>query len=498
MIRLLDKLPLRILSALLIYSASCAANAAVIQAEDYDEFYDTTPGNSGDAYRADDVDIEGTADEGGGHNVGWIEASEWLAFNSITFPTTGTYTISLRVASADGGGSASVDLNAGSIVLGSVDIDNTGGWQNWKTVSFDVFVNAGTYNLGVYAQTGGWNLNWIDVSAHNSGEAIASVYQHCDYNGWTASLGEGRYDLGALQNLGFVNDDASSIQVADGYEAVLYADDNFSGGSVSVTGNDNCLVNEGVNDRVSSIVVRPAGNSGHGDAAWSDEFDTINLNNWSFEVGGGGWGNNELQYYTNGNNAYVEYDESAGSNVLVIEARRESGNDCWYGACQYTSTRLISRDKKAFGYGRVEARIKLTQTQGGWPAFWMLGSQNRWPASGEIDIMEHVNNEGAIYGTMHWEDNTGTLASYGGSTSADATAWHTYAIERDANEIRWYLDGNLYHVADISGGVNGTNELHNDFYLLLNFAVGGDWPGSPDGTSSFPQRMYVDYVRYYQ
>src|SRR5699024_2598240 len=141
--------------------------------------------------------------------------------------------------------------------------------------------------------------------------------------------------------------------------------------------------------------------------------------------------------------------------------------------------------------GRIEARIKTTQTQGGWPAFWMLGSNISsvpWPGCGEIDIMEHVNNDPKIHGTIHWKAN-GQHASYGGTATVNVSGWHVYAVERDANEIRWYVDGNLYNVANIAGGINGTSELHNQFFLLLNFAVGGQWPGSPDASSTFPQKM---------
>jgi hypothetical protein len=499
-------IPSQAIAACALAVLSFGAQATVYQAEDYNAFYDTTPGNTGGAYRSDDVDIEATTDSGGGYNVGWIDATEWLTYDNVNFPTTGSYTIRLRVASPNSGTSASIDLNGGSILLGTVNIPNTGGWQNWQTVSIETTVNAGTYSLGVYAPTGGWNFNWIEVISNDGGGgggSLATVYQHCSYTGWAAALGEGSYSLAELQALGFINDDASSLQVAAGYEAVLYEHDNFQGASIVKTGNDDCLNNEGFNDYVSSIVIRAegGGGGGGGGATWSDEFDSINLSNWTFETGGGGWGNNELQYYTNGNNASIQFDSGAGSNVLLIEARREGGYSCWYGACQYTSTRMISRGKREFGYGRVEARIKMTQTQGGWPAFWMLGANIGtvgWPACGEIDIMEHVNNEAQTHGTIHWQDHNGQYAQYGGSVGNNVTGWHVYAVERDANEIRWYLDGNLYHVADISGGVNGTEEFHNNHFLLLNFAVGGNWPGSPDGSSTFPQRMYVDYVRYYQ
>lgn len=494
-------LSLKVLTAATLLVTSIASQAITIQAENYSEFFDTTPGNSGGAHRSDNVDIEGTSDTGGGYNVGWIESTEWLTYNNINFPTSGSYKIKLRVASETGGGNASIDLNSGAIVLGSKNIPNTGGWQNWRTVSFDVSVNAGSYKLGMYAASGGFNLNWIKVEKNGGGggNAIASIFQHCNFTGWKAGLGEGRYNLGALQGLGFKNDDASSIRVASGYEAVLFKHDNFTGGSIVKKGNDGCLNNEGFNDQVSSVIIRRSG-GGNGGATWSDEFNSINTSNWTFETGGGGWGNSELQFYTNGKNAFIKYDESAGSNVLVIEARREGGHNCWYGACQYTSSRMKTAGKREFGYGRVEARIKMTQTQGGWPAFWMLGNNIGtvgWPACGEIDIMEHVNREGKTHGTIHWQDHTGNYAQFTKSVNANATGWHVYAIERDANEIRWYIDNNLYHRASIAGNVNGTHEFHRKFFLILNYAVGGNWPGSPDGSSSFPQRMLVDYVRYY-
>jgi hypothetical protein len=136
--------------------------AVVFEAENYDSFFDLSPGNNGGAFRQDDVDIEPTADEGGGFNVGWIEANEWLLFHQLVIPATGTYQINLRVASFDGA-SAAVDLNSGTIPLGQFPIPATAGWQNWTTVSRIVEINQGTYDLGVFAVTGDWNINFIEV-----------------------------------------------------------------------------------------------------------------------------------------------------------------------------------------------------------------------------------------------------------------------------------------------------------------------------------------------
>ncbi len=406
----------QLLKAALFACASIAsvAHAVVYQAENYNAFSDTTPGNSGGAFRGDAVDIEATTDSGGGYNVGWIVQGEWLAFNGLNIPTTGSYTVRLRVASPNGA-TASVDLNAGSIQLGNFAIPATGGWQNWTTVSRTVNLNAGTYNLGVFAQTSDWNFNWIEIIPNTTNPGRTLV--------------------------------------------------------------------------------------------WSDEFNSINTANWTFETGGGGWGNNELQYYTNGQNAFIQNDAQAGGNVLVIEARKNNPSNygCWYGTCTYTSTRMVSRDKKTFKYGRIEARLKLPQTQGIWPAFWMLGSNLGsvgWPQSGEIDIMEHVGFEPTTtHGALHgpgYSGNTPIMGTHNLGEYVDVN-YHVYAVEWDTNGIRWFRDNiQFYSVTRAQVQNYGTWVFDQPFFLLLNVAVGGSWPGSPDAGSVFPQRMYVDYVRVYQ
>ncbi len=225
---------------------------------------------------------------------------------------------------------------------------------------------------------------------------------------------------------------------------------------------------------------------------WSDEFDgsSVNLNNWTFETGGHGWGNNELQYYTNGLNATVS------GGILTITARREN-----YENRQYTSTRMITRGKREFRYGRIEARIQIPTGKGLWPAFWTLGANFGsvgWPRCGEIDIMEHVNTETRTHGYIHWDAGSGH-ASYGGTANvSNPTAWHVYAIEWDASGIRWSVDGVTFVEANILNNINGTEEFHLPHFMLLNLAVGGDWPGSPDASTVFPAYYRVDYVRVYQ
>jgi len=224
---------------------------------------------------------------------------------------------------------------------------------------------------------------------------------------------------------------------------------------------------------------------------WSDEFSSGIGADWVFEEGTGssGWGNNELQYYRQ-NNASVVNGE------LVITARRESFN-----GSDYTSARLKTQNRKSFQYGKIEARIAVPSASGLWPAFWMLGNSfasEGWPQCGEIDIMEHVNDEQNIHGTIHWQDHNDEYANYGGSQNLDPTQFHVYSIEWDASLIKWFVDGNQYHEASIANGVNGTDEFQGEFFLLLNMAVGGEWPGFDINEGALPAQMRVDYVRVYQ
>lgn len=238
---------------------------------------------------------------------------------------------------------------------------------------------------------------------------------------------------------------------------------------------------------------------------WADEFDGAQLNPeiWFFEEGDGsqygipGWGNNEQQYYVP-DNAWLD-----GEN-LVIEARAER-----VGAFGYTSARINTRDRFAFRYGRIEARMRLPGGQGLWPAFWLLPQDNAygtWAASGEIDVMEAVNLGGTggnfIYGTIHYGGEAPANTSSGERTVApmDAAAeFHTYALEWDESEMRWYIDGVLYAVRNSwsSTAADFPAPFDQPFYILFNVAVGGNWPGPPNADTVFPVTMEVDYVRVY-
>ena len=231
--------------------------------------------------------------------------------------------------------------------------------------------------------------------------------------------------------------------------------------------------------------------------AWSDEFTAnyINSNNWSYDTGGSGWGNNELEYYTNSNkNAYTT------GGYLVIEARKET-----MGTNNYTSARMISKDKKTFTYGRIDFRAKLPKGQGVWPALWMLGNNigtTPWPACGEIDIMELLGHEPQkTYGTVHWGAAGGASTHIGGNYSLSSLTFndkfHLFSLKWEADKLSFLIDDVVYFTANKSQ-VNGDYPFDKPFFFIMNLAVGGNWPGNPDATTVFPQRMIVDYVRVFQ
>ncbi len=230
---------------------------------------------------------------------------------------------------------------------------------------------------------------------------------------------------------------------------------------------------------------------------WSDEFDAIQLDktSWTYETGASGWGNNELQYYSNSSkNSFL----SEGN--LIIEARKETGS-----TNSYTSARIISKDKKTFTYGRIDIRAKLPKGQGVWPALWMLGnniSQLNWPACGEIDIMELLGHEPKkTYGTIHWGPagggSTHIGANYTLGTGDFSTSFHVFSLLWETDKLSFYVDDILFFSAT-KAQVNGDYPFDKPFFFIMNIAVGGNWPGNPDATAVFPQRMIVDFVRVFQ
>jgi beta-glucanase (GH16 family) len=234
---------------------------------------------------------------------------------------------------------------------------------------------------------------------------------------------------------------------------------------------------------------------------WQDEFDgpAIDANRWEFEVNARGGGNNELQYYVT-NNAWVS------NGCLYLEARREryTGPE---GTREFTSSRLRTLNRGDWRHGRFEIRAKLPTGRGFWPAIWMLPTDNAyggWPRSGEIDIMEIIGHKpNVLHGTLHYANLKGVHTFHGTNTTLRtgtfADDFHVFGLEWRTNEFRWFLDQQLYQVQTNWPSKVGAFPAPFDqkFHLILNVAVGGNWPGAPDVKTVFPQAMVVDYVRVY-
>ena len=236
---------------------------------------------------------------------------------------------------------------------------------------------------------------------------------------------------------------------------------------------------------------------------WNDEFTQPDgtqpdAAKWDFDLGTGssGWGNNELECYTDRtNNVRIE------GGQLIIEAQKEH-----FGKSEYTSGRLLTRVKSSWTYGRFEARIKIPSGHGIWPAFWMMGTnlnQVNWPNCGEIDIMENIGKEpNIIHGTIHGPGYSGDKGIGGPyqlpSGAAFADDFHIYAMEWTTNTISWFVDSKQYFKINAANIPKGSEWVYTKpEFILINLAIGGNWPGYPDNTTVFPQRMVVDYVRVY-
>jgi beta-glucanase (GH16 family) len=268
--------------------------------------------------------------------------------------------------------------------------------------------------------------------------------------------------------------------------------------TIGVAGHDRRAGAAGVSSPTSAAsgTTAPAGWT----LTWSDEFNgaagAIDRSKWAFDSGGGGFGNDELEYYTD-RTSNVALD---GGGNLVITARAEP-----YGGRSYTSGRIKTAGHFTQAYGRIEARLQIPRGQGIWPAFWMLG-QNidsvGWPRCGEIDIMENIGREpNSNHGSLHGPGYSGAkpLSGVFHASAPLADGFHTYAVEWEPNAIRFYVDQTLYETRTPRDVPAGSRWVYDHpFFIILNVAVGGHWPGSPDGSTQFPQALKVDYVRVFK
>jgi beta-glucanase (GH16 family) len=226
---------------------------------------------------------------------------------------------------------------------------------------------------------------------------------------------------------------------------------------------------------------------------------------WNHEIGGDGWGNHELQYYTDDTGS-VAHDGDGHLVITAAEGGPTDGTGCWYGDCRYTSARITTRGKVEAEYGRIEVRARLPEGDGMWPAFWMLGTNidlKGWPNAGEIDVMEHIGREPeTVHGTVHgptYSGADGIGGSYRFPEGTPADDFHTYAIEWEPDRIAWYMDD--VHYATLLPTILPKAErwvFDHPFFLILNLAVGGQWPGEPTDETTFPQTFVIDHVRVYR
>lgn len=448
----------------------------------------------------------------------WVGgATTPLSLTSLGLVAGGTYTFVMDMKNITGTGIGKLKIEswAGGVMLSdSGEIAASSQSGSWATYSFPVTLNAGATGIkvvpvaGAASQIGFDNLGVIVTSAPLTVSITSPVNSAVVTTNFSI-------DATAMVTPGSV----TNVSFYDG--AVLVGNDTTSPYSYAVNGAalgahtlKAIAQDSSGNSATSSVVNVIVTNVSTGwQLVWSDEFgqadgSSPDSTKWNFDVGGGGWGNNQQEYDTaRTNNARVQ-----GGN-LVIEARQES-----YMGRSYTSARMLTKGKWAWTYGRMEARIKIPRGQGIWPAFWTLGTNIDgpggvgWPACGEIDIMENIgktnNNEhGKIYGTIHgpqsgvgdYNGGAGVGGSYtlpGGAVYADD--FHVFAIEWTTNQIKWYMDNQQYFTAtpfSLPGG--GTWPFTQPQFILLNLAVGGNWPGYPSNYTVFPQQMLVDYVRVY-
>ncbi|NME67137.1 carbohydrate-binding protein [Flammeovirga aprica] len=484
----------------------------VVEAENYNEgcpgipFFDTNAINEGGVYRNDAVDIEECSE--GGYNLGWTQSSEWLNYQ-VNVQNTGNHDFSFRVAAMNAGGQFHLELN-GQNITGNIDIPSTGAWQNWVDVAVSgVQLTAGIQHLKLVITGGGFNLNNFSavyapiVSAPEITQIVATPSSPLinetieiqatitdDGTVTTAEINWG-YSSDNLLNIVQLSSNNSNSYTgtipAQIEEGIIYY-------QITATDNSGLIATSPVN----SVTVQSV-NENQPTLVWSDEFNYTGLpdpSKWGYDTGNGGFGNNELQNYTASRleNARVE------NGSLIIEARRD-----WHEGIEYSSARMVTRNKGDWLYGRIEVKAKLPGAgRGTWPAIWMLPTDweyGGWPNSGEIDIMENVGYDpNVVHGTVHTEAYNhilGTQLAGKVEKSNYHSEFHIYAVNWYEDKIDFFIDDELYFTHHKHGG-SAEWPFDKRFHLILNIAVGGNWGGAQGVDSSiWPKQMEVDYVRVY-
>ena len=437
------------------------------------------------------VQTENCTDHGEGLNVGYIDDGDWMEYD-INIPITGNYIFSVRAASLDGGGVINIINNDNS--LDNINISATGGWQNWQTIEGGIVtLEEGMQRFRLLAPTGGFNLNWFEISLSNpvdndlpttptivdnySNERSISIYWNSSSDATTMVTGYKIYNNGDF--IAFTSD--NSIKLTNLLPEQEYV---FDINSCDLAGNQS-----------PSAQVIASTTSINWELAWSDEFEgtQVDQSKWNFQVGGDGWGNGEAQYYTDGANS------SLADGNLIIEARQET-----VGSNNYTSSRMNTANKGDFLYGRIEVKAKLPSTGGTWPAIWTLPTEwvyGNWPDAGEIDIMEHSANQlNYVFGTIHTGayNHIQNTQQGGGKVFDDVVnTFHTYALEWYPDHLDWYYDDELVFTFNNEYKTYAEWPFDVPHHIILNLAIGGGLGGEIDHNGEWPQQMMVDYVRVY-
>jgi beta-glucanase (GH16 family) len=489
------------------YGGTAATIPGKIEAENYDNggqgvaYSDSDPTNNGGQYRNDGVDIEACGE--GGYDVGWTIAGEWMNY-TVNITTAGYYTLRARVASNTGGGIFHVTLNNTNI-SGSINVGNTGGWQFWQDINLTTtYLSTGLQTLSIYTDAAGYNIDYLNF--------IGPVTTGITLN-ITAPLNNVTYTAGSTIPITVATSEINALSKIQLYENNILLGQsttspytfnwtNVPYGVYNITAKATDNTNASTTSNPITVTVNAV--SSCPQPTWSDEFSgtSLDLTKWNYQTGNGcpgncGWGNNELEYYTsNANNV------SVNGGALALTAQYQPNYNG--SGDNYTSGKLLTAGLFSQKYGHFEARIKAPSTAGAWPAFWMLPNNGNWPSTGEIDILECVNaNPTTWYGTLHFANSGGSHLSLGSVTNTPtplSNDYHIYAAYWTTDSISWYIDnilqGTVTKTALINDGGVWPFDSQN-FFIILNFAVGGNFPGQTPDPAQFPVSMLVDYVRVY-
>ena len=449
----------------------------------------------------------------------WVGgAATPLSLASLGIVAGGSYTfvMDMKNISGTGIGKLKIESWAGGVLLSDTgDISAGSQSGSWATYSFPVTLHAAATGIkvvpvaGAASQIGYDNLGVIVTSSPLAVSITSPANSAVVISNFSIEA-TATVSPGTVTNVAFY--DGTTLLGNDTTSSYSFAVTGSASGAHTLKAVARDSAGNSATSSVVSITVSNPPPIVGWQLVWNDEFSQANgsspdSSKWGYDIGGGGYGNNELESYTSRtNNARIE------GGQLVIEARQENYTGPDSIPRNYTSARMLTRGKWSWTYGRIEARIKIPKGQGIWPAFWMLGTNIdagvNWPNCGEIDIMENIGKtteQAKVYGTIHGPQSGGDYnggAGVGGSYTLPlgvfADDYHVFAVEWTTNQIKWYVDTNLYFTATpASLPSGGTWVFTNAQYLILNVAVGGNWPGNPDGTTVFPQQMLVDYVRVY-